>query len=120
MQLLEDGIIAALAAIGLVTLLFLVISAFVRPRCRAALDAVAVVPCHGGDCAKLEHTVHMLERTRYEYGGFCRIVILDCGLDEEAKQVAALLCKEDYDVALCGKSALLETLGADSRAAAVN
>ena len=106
MRLLEDGIIAALAAVGLVTLLFLIISALVRPRCRGTLDAVAVVPCRGGDCAKLEHTVHMLERTRYEYGGFCRIVILDCGIDEETRKVAALLCKEDYDVTLCSKEQL--------------
>ena len=120
MQLLEDGIIAALAAIGLVTLLFLIISAFARPRVRGTLDAVAIVPCHGGDCAKLEHTVHMLERTRYEYGGFCRIVILDCGLDEETRKVAALLCKEDYDVALCGKSALLEALDKNAPKASFN
>ena len=110
MQLLEDGVIAAFAAIGLVTLLFLVISALVRPRDRAALDTVAVVPCRGGDCAQLEHTVHMLERTRYEYGGFRRIVILDCGLDEETQQVAALLCREDYDVTLCKRESLWNEL----------
>ena len=110
MQLLEDGIIAALAAIGLVTLLFLVISAFVRPRCRGTLDAIAVVPCHGGDCAKLEHTVHMLERTRYEYGGFRRIVILDCGLDDETQKVAALLCCDDFDLVLSTKEQLLTQL----------
>ena len=51
MRLLEDGIIAALAAIGLVTLLFLLISALVRPRARDRLDAFAVVPC-GADIVR--------------------------------------------------------------------
>ena len=110
MQLLEDGIIAALAAVGLVTLLFLVISAFVRPRGCGALDTIAVVPCRGGEGAKLEHTVHMLERSRYEYGGFRRIVILDCGIDEEAKNIAALLCCDNYDVSLCKREELHKEL----------
>ena len=110
MQLLEDGIIAALSAVGLVTLLFLVISALVRPRDRAALDTVAVVPCRGGESARLEHTVHLLERTRYEYGGFTKIVILDCGLDEETQKVAALLCCDDFDVTLCNRESLLDKL----------
>ena len=108
MQLLEDGIIAALAAIGLVTLLFLIISAFVRPRGRGALDTIAVVPCRDGDCARLEQTVHTLERSRYEYGGFRRIVILDRGMDEDTHKVAALLCKENFDVTICNNTSFLD------------
>lgn len=102
MQLLEDGIIAALAAVGLVTLLFLLISALVRPRCRAgALDAVAVVPCRALEGEKLEQTVRALERSRCEYGGFRRIVILDRGMDEDARKIASLLCHDDFDVTIC-------------------
>lgn len=101
MQLLEDGVIAALAAVGLVTLLFLLISAFFLPRRRDLLDAVAVTPCRAGEGAALEHTVRALERARYEYGGFRRIVILDCGMDEDARRVAALLCRDSFDVSLC-------------------
>lgn len=101
MQLLEDGIIAALAAIGLVALLFALISALVHPRCRDALDAIALVPCRGGEGAKLERTVRALERSRCEYGGFRRIVILDRGMDENALDVASLLCHDDFDVTLC-------------------
>lgn len=108
MQLLEDGIIAALAAIGLVTLLFLLISALVRPRGRGLIDAVAVVPCGGGDGAKLEHTVRLLERSRYEYGGFRRIVILNRGMDEDATQVAALLCKENFDITICDRASFID------------
>ena len=101
MRLLEDGIIAALAAVGLVTLLFLLISALVRPRAHGMLDAFAVVPCGAEDGKKLEYTVRALERARYEYGGFRRIVILDCGMDEDARKVAALLCRDAFGVSLC-------------------
>ncbi len=51
MQLLEDGALAALAAVGLVTLLFLIISALVHPRRRGMLAAFAVVPCRAGEGA---------------------------------------------------------------------
>ena len=100
MRLLEDGIIAALAAVGLVALLFLLISALVRPRARDTLGAFAIVPCGAKDGEKLEHTVRALERARYEYGGFRRIVILDRGMDEETRKIAALLCRDGFDVAL--------------------
>ena len=60
-------------------------------------DAAVLVPCRG-DGAALEQTVRALERARCEYGGFRRIVILDRGMDEDAKRVAALLCREAYDV----------------------
>lgn len=106
MRLLEDGIIAALAAVGLVTLLFLLISALVRPRVRDMLGAVAVVPCGAEDGKKLEYTVRALERARYEYGGFQRIVILDCGMDEDARKIAALLCRDNFDVILRSREQL--------------
>lgn len=101
MQLLEDGIIAALAAIGLVTLLFALLSALLRPRKCAVSDAFAVVPCRSGEGARLERTVRTLERARYDCGGFCRIVILDRGMDEDTRKVAALLCHDSYDVTIC-------------------
>ena len=100
MRLLEDGIIAALAAIGLMTLLFLLISALVRPRARDTLGAFAVVPCGAEDGGKLEYTVRALERARYEYGAFRRIIILDGGMDEETRKIAALLCRDGFNVTL--------------------
>jgi len=109
MRLLEDGAVAALAAIGLATLLFLLTSAVVHPRRRGTLEAVAVVPVRGG-AEKLEHTVRALERSRYEEGGFARIVILDCGADEETKTIAALLCRDDLGVTLCTPQTLAREL----------
>lgn len=98
MQLLEDGIVAALAAIGLASLFCLLFASFSRRRCRCGLDAVVVVPCRAGEGARLEQTVRALERARYEYGGFRTVVILDRGMDADAKKIAALLCRDGYDV----------------------
>ncbi len=108
MQLLEDGIVAALAAVGLAALLYLLISALVRPRCRGTLDALAAVPCRAGETARLEYTVRALERARDECGGLRRIVILDLGMDDEAKRLAAVLCREKPDVFLCRSEELQE------------
>lgn len=108
MQLLEDGIIAALAAVGLVTLLYLLLSAAAEPRRAGTADAVALIPCRGGDTAKLEQSVRVLRQLRREHGGFRRIVILDLGMDEEAKAVAALLCREDGGITLRDRTSFWE------------
>ncbi|MBE6907999.1 MAG: hypothetical protein E7474_00115 [Ruminococcaceae bacterium] len=100
MQLLEDGIIAALAAVGLITLLFLPVSALLRPRPRGTLDVLALVPCRAHDGAALEQTVRALLRARSDCGGFRRIVLLDRGMDEETRQIATLLCRDHCGVTL--------------------
>lgn len=104
MQLLEDGVIAVLAAVGLVTLLCALLDALLCPCARSASDAIVLVPCRRGEGARLEQTVRALERARYEFGGFRRIVILDRGMDEDAKTVAALLCRDGYDVSFCAEN----------------
>ena len=98
MQLLSDGVIAVLAALGLVTLLYALITALARPYKPAQNDTAVLVPCRGDASARLEAAVRALERSRCTYGGFRRIVILDQGMDEDAKAVASLLCREAYDV----------------------
>lgn len=100
MRLLQDGVVAALAAIGLTAVIFLLVSAIVHPRRRGMVPAVALVPVRGEE-KKLEYTVRALERSRYEEGGFSRIVIVDCGLAEDYRRVAELLCRDDYEVELC-------------------
>jgi len=109
-QLLEDGILAALAAFGLVSLLLLPVSAALRPRRRDAADAVALLPCRGGDGAALERAVRSLERARREYGCFRRIVLLDRGMDDETRQLAALLCRDVDGAAICSITSLPEEL----------
>lgn len=100
MQLLQDGVVAALAAIGLTTVLFLLISALVHPRRRGCAEATALIPARGSE-PRLAYTVRALTRSRFEEGGFSRIVIVDRGMDEETARIAAILCREEEDVSVC-------------------
>ena len=79
MRLLQDGVVAALAAIGLTAVIFLLVSAIVHPRRRGTIPATAVIETCG-EAKTLEYTVRSLLRSRYEEGGFSRVVIVDCGL----------------------------------------
>ena len=109
MKLLQDGLVAMLAAIGLATLLWLIVSAVFRLKKERMDHVVALVPARGGAIG-LEHTVHMLEQLRCEHGGFGTIVIVDCGLNEVGEQIAVLLQREDRDVALCRREELPDIL----------
>ncbi len=109
MRLLQDGAAAALSAVGLACVLWALLSAVLHPRRLGTLETVAVVPACGA-AAELEHTVRMLERSRYERGGITRIIILDCGIDERARRVAELLCRDDYGVTVCTRASLLSQI----------
>ena len=116
MQLLQDGVIAALAAVGLATIVWFTVTALTHPRERVRSETAVIVPARGAAEA-LEHTVRTLESERYAsggfsrnacgerdgtlYGGFSRIIIADCGMDEDAQRVAQLLCRESFDVTVC-------------------
>ena len=90
MQLLQDGVIAALAAVGLATIVWFTVTALTHPRERVRSETAVIVPARGAAEA-LEHTVRTLESERYASGGFSRIIIADCGMDEDAQRVAQLL-----------------------------
>ena len=56
MRLLQDGVVAALAAIGLTAVIFLLVSAIVHPRRRGTIPATAVIEACG-EAKTLEYTV---------------------------------------------------------------
>ena len=93
MQLLLDGVIAALAAVGLATIVWFTVTALTHPRERVRSETAVIVPARGAAEA-LEHTVRTLESERYASGGFSRIIIADCGMDEDAQRVAAAVPRE--------------------------
>lgn len=105
MQLLTDSVLAVLAAVGLASIFWLVLTPLLRPRC-AADNTLALVAA-SGSAEDLEQSVRMLVRLRAEERVFSRIVILDGGLDEEARARANLLCRKYRGVEL------RETIGAD-------
>ena len=102
MRLLQDGVVAALAAIGLTAVIFLLVSAIVHPRRRGTIPATAVIETCG-EAKTLEYTVRALLRSRYEEGGFSR-----CGLADEPRRVAELLCRSEYEVYLCQREELTD------------
>lgn len=109
MQLLQSGVIAALAAIGLTSLVWLTVSVVCSPRLPECAAAAAVVPA-SGSAERLEQTVRHLQRVRYEERAFSRIVILDCGMDAEARRLAELLCRENYGIEICDREALFASV----------
>lgn len=109
MQLLQDGVIAVLAAVGLTAVIWFLFTGLRFPRAGRAADALTVVPVRG-EAAHLELTVHALERTRYDAGAFTRIVLVDCGADAAALAVAEKLCAEDFDVTLCRPEGLYQLI----------
>ena len=111
MRLLEDALVALLAAVGLAQILWLAVRLMLDRGERRRLDHVAaVIPAAGGG-AGLEQTVRALEQLRRETGGFRPIIMLDCGLSQEGTMVAELLAREERAVALCRPEELRETLG---------
>ena len=87
-------LIAMLAAIGLATVLWVLVSIFLRVRQQAFPCATAVISARGLG-HDLEQAVHELEQLRYERGGFGDIVILDCGLAPEGEELARHLTREE-------------------------
>jgi len=97
----------AASAIGLTAVIFLLVSAIVPPRRRGTIPATAVIETCG-EAKTLEYTVRALLRSRYEEGGFSRVVIVDCGLADEPRRVAELLCRSEYEVYLCQREELTD------------
>ena len=106
MQILQDGVLAALSAVGLAALLWLLAGVILRPRRRGTIETLAVIPVRG-TAENLEYTVWALTHPLREEDGFARIVILDCGLTEAAEKSARLLCRREGDVTLCRREELL-------------
>ena len=105
MRLWQDGLIAMLAAVGLATILWMIVGLFLRKR-RQLFSGVTAVVRAEGDGAGLEYTVRTLSQLRYERGAFGTILILDCGLSGEGRELAQLLIREEDCVALCTRTAL--------------
>ena len=82
MELLQDGVVAALAAIGVTALIWLAASLLLwRER---PVDAVYLVRV-SGDGTGLDVTLRRLAQSRLP------VLLVDCGLTDEGRRAAALL-----------------------------
>ena len=88
MTLLQDGMIALLAALGAVTLLWMAVSALAERG--EKLPAVLMVPLRGR-AEDMEFIVRSLELRRSRSGLRAPIVLVDAGLEAEARRRAELL-----------------------------
>ncbi len=97
MTLLQDGVIALLAAFGAVTLLWLAAGALLQPP--AKLPAVLLVPL-SGRAEQMEYIVRALKLRCGRGGVGAPIVLVDAGLEPEARRRAQLLAGDHPDVVL--------------------
>ncbi len=101
MALLQENVIAVLAAVGLCTVVWLVAAVILDARRvdRNCACVWAVVPVHGA-CGALEQTVRRLKRECCR-GARTRVLLVDCGMEEETRRIAQILARTDALVALC-------------------
>ncbi len=91
MELLHDGVVAALAAIGVTAILWLLAAVLFRqPPVRDAWYVIVL----SGDGAGLDVTLRTLAQTRR-----LPVVLVDCGLTEEGRRAASLAVSDTVTLA---------------------
>ena len=65
-------------------------------------EIAALLPAQG-EGEHLEEQLQVLQRLRLEQGVFGRALLVDCGLTEDGRKLAALLARKHRWVSLCGK-----------------
>jgi hypothetical protein len=97
MELMGDGLIAFLAAVGVSTILWLLAETLLR-RHRPVAEAILVLPVRG-DGATLERALRLAMEQRTT--GETPILLADCGLDETGLRLAQGLTQRYSRVQLC-------------------
>lgn len=100
MELLEQSLLAFFAAVGIAWTVWTVAGALFLSKREKLETVVALVPV-AQDAPALERTVAGLSWTTICGQKFDRILIADCGLDEEGREVARRLARQNAAVALC-------------------
>ncbi|MEF2717639.1 MAG: hypothetical protein U0N34_08705 [Oscillospiraceae bacterium] len=97
MELMGDGLIAFLAAVGVSTILWLLAETLLH-RHRPVAEAILVLPVRG-DGATLERALRLTMEQRTT--GETPILLADCGLDETGLRLAQSLTQRYSRVQLC-------------------
>ena len=92
MELLENGVVAFLAAVGLAALLWGLAGLVLRRRPRP-VEAVLVLPAEA-DGETLEMDVRTLASFRNQLGAYTPIIVADLGLSETGRRRARLLSEQ--------------------------
>ena len=104
MHIVTDGVIAFLAAVGLAGLVWLAADWLVRRR-EVPLRAAIVLPVRGA-AEELDYAVYTACRVRRRLGRYTPVLVVDCGLEEPARQRAAFLAENNNCVTVIAPSEL--------------
>ena len=85
MTLLQDGVIALLAAVGLTAILWLLADMILRRR--EEVPVVLLLPLKDA-AEEMEYQVYCLMEVRARTGRYTPIILVDCGLQEAARSRA--------------------------------
>ena len=98
MELLQDGVIALLSAIGLASVVWLTAGALLPGSKCTNPELLLVLPLRG-EAPAMEADLRELRRTRRELPG-ATIVLADCGMTDGARQLAEYYCEKESGVTL--------------------
>ena len=108
MQIVTDGVIAFLAAVGLAGLVWLTADWLVRRR-EVPLRAVIVLPLRGA-AEELDYAVYTACRVRGRLGRYTPVLLVDCGLEEKSRLRAQLLAENNNCVTVVLPSEIETTI----------
>ena len=99
MLLLQDGVLAFLSAVGLTTIVWVVAGTLLHLGGRPAIPGLLLVLPLRGEALAMEADVRELRRIQGQLPG-SRILLADCGLTEDARQLARYLADRERNAAL--------------------
>lgn len=97
MELIQDGMIAFLSAVGLTACVWLIGGALLTSKSRNP-DIRLVLPLRD-DAPNMENDVRELLRVRHTLP-LATVVLMDCGMTEEARATAEYFCRRRSRVEL--------------------
>lgn len=99
------AVLAVLSVIGIADLIRILTDKILGGAKKQYL--LSVIPCKGH-----EEEIEYLVRSTYSWlssrcsGGACCILLVDCGMDEETREICGLICEQLDCVELCEESEL--------------
>ena len=99
MVLLQDGLIAFFSAVGVVTVVWLAAGVLLHAG-RPSIPGLLLVLPLKGEAPAMEADVRELRRVQNQLPG-SRILLADCGMTEDARQMALYLADRQENAELC-------------------
>ncbi len=98
MTLLQDGVLAFFSAVGMTTVVWLLAGAILHTGRPTVPGLLLVLPLKG-EALAMENDVRELRRVQGRLPG-AKIVLVDCGMTEDARNLAAYLADREKNAEL--------------------